>query len=137
MELTKAFILDEFIPALRSGQYEQTIGQLACEECFCATGVACDLLTKKYPERFHWIDEDFFDTEDVAIWVSEDGDEQETIPISYDAEPPNVLNNLTDPAFWSDIIKMNDGDGDWWDDPQTFDQIADWIEEHKEEYGLV
>lgn len=46
--LNKSFVLDEWVPALRSGAYEQ--GKHCLRDAgnkFCCLGVACDLLVKK------------------------------------------------------------------------------------------
>lgn len=49
-----------WIKALRSGEYEQTTGQLRDDKGFCCLGVACDLYAAEHPDA-KWnrdVDED-------------------------------------------------------------------------------
>lgn len=46
-KLNKKFVTEEWIPALRSGEYKQTQGYLHDNQGYCCLGVACDLLMKK------------------------------------------------------------------------------------------
>jgi len=42
--MNKDFILNEWVPALRSGKYQQGTGTLFANDCYCCLGVAADLL---------------------------------------------------------------------------------------------
>lgn len=44
-----------WIKALRSGNYKQTESVLRKDDCFCALGVLCDVLTKDPSTGFHWL----------------------------------------------------------------------------------
>ena len=47
MALNVEFIRDEWIPALRSGEFEQGIGYLNYDNKYCCLGVACEILSRK------------------------------------------------------------------------------------------
>lgn len=103
----------KWVDALRSGKYEQGIGQLRHENNFCCLGVACHIAARDVRKR--WRDGMTFDGEmdvlpaSVMKWLG-----------AKDANPDIDGRSLA---------KFNDNG-------KTFAQIADLIEEHAEELGV-
>lgn len=56
--MNRDFILDTWVPALRSGEYEQGVGRLRSSTPngtnYCCLGVAFDCLTHEEPGSFSW-----------------------------------------------------------------------------------
>ena len=49
-----ARVLKNPINSYEGHKYERMNGALRVDDCYCATGVLCDLLVKNNPDRFSW-----------------------------------------------------------------------------------
>ncbi len=120
-----------WLKALRSGDYEQGIGQLRNEnEQFCCLGVLYDIACKKEPEKYNWSNKPIKMNDRTKYY-------QPILLNSYDEyeEPSGVCL----PKNFSDDIQFNPG-GDYGDSldrslwylndacRMSFDEIADVIE---------
>ena len=129
-EEVKKFILEEWVPALRSGNYKQTSAALHEQrsdgsEAFCCLGVACDLL------------------KDRLELVRTPVDRDEFALISYDGEPAALPRKAaTFLQLWNEDTLDNDGPDvtnikkydqnvlmTWNDSGVSFDVIAAKLEE--------
>lgn len=100
----------KWIEALKSGEYKQTQGQLATmdRQSFCCLGVAAEVCQWPYAPT----DSDLRDLEYNQIGLK-----------SALGRPINLPSNKA-------LYKLND-DYNW-----TFEQIADWLLQHPEEYFI-
>ena len=101
-EALRDFIVDKWLPALRSGEYKQLQGALRKGDEFCCLGVACDLI-----DRDKW--------DGYAILQSW-GD---VLPTNV---PRDVFPLHCFPMQLSVLSELND-------EGYSFDKIADFIEE--------
>lgn len=101
-----ALTRETWVAALRSGEYEQTTGQLRSDTGFCCLGVACDV-------------------NDPTLWQRHAGGVVEfsySDPIKTAYLPEALLVQLNLRSGEEDILtKMND-------DGVSFAEIADYIE---------
>jgi hypothetical protein len=111
-------IKERWLTALRSGEYNQTDGFLKNGNAFCCLGVLCDLHRKE--------------TLDTAWQKQCDGEYdylgQTELPPAcvYEwAELPNVRTIQTDPGLANSVDRLVLAN----DEGESFDQIADMIEE--------
>lgn len=103
-------IKQKWIRALRSGRYKQTQNQLHDGKAYCCLGVLCRVVGAKYQNRaFHW------------NGYSERG-----------ILPDKLRRELKiTPSQEDRLTIMNDGDySKEYTAPQTFKQIADYIEKY-------
>lgn len=113
MILNHTFIR-RWIRALRSGKYPQAMGYLRTEAGYCCLGVECDLVNP-------------------TGWVAPDvlADGSSTGPAfrfhGEDLMPTADVNALSGVPRWftSELANMNDGTGNFYGNPATFDEIAD------------
>lgn len=115
----KKKIKEQWIEALRSGEYQQTAGCLHSENGFCCLGVLTDLYLKEFDEdwtagdpsdevlSYHIDGEYNYLLEDVKIWA---GLDSESPMIVMQDSKKTALANLNDEG-------------------KTFDEIAQIIEE--------
>lgn len=110
----KTKIRKKWVQALRSGEYQQTIGRLRSipgydhipKPAYCCLGVLCDLHRREKPKSRHWFNDDMYLGElsslpdQVLEWAGI-ADAEETI---------------------STLIDLNDDKG------AGFKRIATWIE---------
>ena len=111
-----------WIEALRSGEYQQTADTLKDRDGYCCLGVLCHVAkeAKMLPLGVE-VDE----REDRMRVVVETDDPES--PFDDDNEIPDGAFGLTDRDI-ADLTSRNDGRDDFFDDPQTFAQLADFIE---------
>lgn len=110
-------IKTKWLTALRSGEFEQCRGTLEQAGKNCCLGVLANILeTPKVPEGP--------DYNGPVDFIFDGGS------FRYHTElPDSALEQIgMKPLEQVDLINMNDGQGDY--EPQTFLQIADWIEEN-------
>lgn len=120
--------LEEWVAALRSGDYAQVNGVLHNESGYCCLGVACDLYVKDH-ENAAWDGEGYLELdgasigspgddllpEEVALWLG--------LPTGVNTFVPGVTNvELKDGEQMIDATVLNDVNN-W-----SFGQIADAIE---------
>lgn len=103
-------VKDKWIEALQSGKYAQGTGALRSEdgEKFCCLGVLCDIL-------------------DPGGWDSENDFSHSLQNLIY-AESTHPEGFL--PIDPERLYRRNAGGGDFIDNAQSFDQIANYIKEH-------
>lgn len=95
--------------ALRSGEYKQGRSCLRNDDYeYCCLGVACHLAIGDIPKGYYFIP----GSEALA---------ESDLP----KIPPMLLGSAGVPGL---LAQMNDGAGEWAGKPQTFLQIADWID---------
>jgi hypothetical protein len=118
---------NEWVKALRSGEYEQGTGKLCSidengKNSFCCLGVLYDLAVKKEPEKFSWDNKSVIDTAyPVSDNISDDGillPEWFVEHINFEGGSSGKF-IIDDDEFY--LYDMND-------DGMTFNQIADSIE---------
>lgn len=97
----------KWVAALRSGKYKQGRRELrSVDDEFCCLGVAIDIT---HPETWELT---------RYGWKSTTG--RHVPPVEFYME-------WGLDGFWR-LSDRNDGEGEWRGNPQTFAQIADWIE---------
>ena len=109
-------IKEEWLAALRSGEYEQGQCQLRTEDnAFCCLGVLSDIMTKKNPD-IHWI-------RDKNIWkiIDDSGCSGEILTDRIASAAG--LAHLDPRLHGTKLSSMNDSG-------YTFEHIANVIEEH-------
>lgn len=128
----KRELRDEWVVALRSGEYQQAQGTLR-EQVFdaqyeptgklryCCLGVLADRLCKREPDVYRW-------SEDCTSEVIVTEDEMVTTCVDGDLGAIADLIGLPH-AVQTPLVHANDGCGDWDHNPQSFERIADMIEE--------
>lgn len=105
------FIRDQWIPALRSGEYRQGRTVLRHDQAFCCLGVAADLLIRLGETSTQWEATEFGECYTLA-------DEAGHLPATI-----RKAIGLSE-VEQQDLISLNDEDG------KTFPEIADYIEAH-------
>lgn len=110
--------IDKWIAALRSGEYKQGGGGFLRNNAnqFCCLGVGCHLLGAKWTANNSW---DAYEPSGIQRSVE--------YPLDTDAYHDLGFLNREDMRR---LANMND-------DGNTFAEIADWIEAHKEELAGV
>lgn len=111
-----------WVAALRSGEYRQgKNGLRSLENEFCCLGVLIDIMDGRETWTY---------SEVVDGYMTESDEETALCG-------PRLRDVGLGTAEQQTLINMNDGSycadgvgGDYTDNPQTFDQIADWIEEN-------
>lgn len=99
---------EKWVAALRSGKYKQGKKVLRTyENTFCCLGVLCDIANPNGWEPA------------PGSWAYQ-GNQHDLIGTDLD-----YLDRKQ-----SCLANMNDGCGEWYNNPQTFEQIATWIEEN-------
>lgn len=103
-------VRDRWVGGLRSGEYEQGVGQFEAEGKFCCLGVLCDVMGQ--PVRL----------EETEKYRGTDNEQfvSQLLPVS---QMRSLAYKNDGPAY------PGAGAGA---KVHTFDQIADWIEEHVE-----
>lgn len=107
----------KWLAALRGGEYQQIREHLRSDDPdapgMCCLGVLCDVID---PDR--WTDEEYMG--DLG-----DGREGEF----YEEPPPDIRERagFTGEQL-AELVHMNDGLKEWKGNPQTFRQIADYID---------
>ena len=104
-KLPKSF-MDEWLTALRSGNYDQGTGKLFYQGNYCCLGVACAI---------SGIDDDDLVQEYIEDYIDE-----------FRLAPKELIGNNTENNLVEELTLRNDGD--MGHDQHSFDQIADWIE---------
>lgn len=137
-----AELRQDWINALRSGDYDQTIGELHRDIAsdyvrdiltgtslpapagYCCMGVLADLCVKKWPGKFGWNDASVVWFPGVAVY--DDG----PLPVILTGEQSTTSGELMGMGnllgineYETDLINLNDGGS-------KFTAIADYIEEH-------
>lgn len=111
----------KWIAALRSGEYKQaTNGCLRKDDCHCALGVLCAIV-----DNDNWLPASHYDLGDFFKykgWVNKYLPETQTHIVGIVDKNENGQGLSVD--FVNEIIYLNDNQG------KSFEQIADWIEEH-------
>lgn len=93
--LTKE-LKDEWVAALRSGNYKQGTGKLKSFDCYCCLGVLACLLEKSNKHKY-WYDGEIFHIEDTCSdemlpkLFLEDDEQEKLIDVNY---PRNKLRGL-------------------------------------------
>jgi hypothetical protein len=125
----KAEIVEAWVEALRSGEYEQGKSFLNASGRFCPLGILCDLRAKS--GTGYWIEGDVASGDDIAFAFEPD---EQLRAGTYEEQatefPPDSVLLWAEIAssFAQDLAHLNDVTG--WD----FEAIADVIEKkHREE----
>lgn len=128
----KQEIKEKWVKALRSGLYTQGRNVLRRGDSFCCVGVLCDIHREETGEG-SWVPMDSGIGEGSLGYFTERGEEEAL------TTPPSVMDwagvNLNEATFYlygysHRIFHLNDGNyGIPNDEPLTFTQIADLIEE--------
>lgn len=107
-----ADIKSKWLEALRSGKYRQGRRRLRTEDgYYCGLGVLCDIAGAKWEYS-------------NGRWVAVHKGNR-----SYERLPHSLRDELGIVDRDSLAVEaMNDGSSSWLNDPQTLEQIADWIE---------
>lgn len=103
-------VKEQWIAALRSGQYKQTNGHLRDENGFCCLGVLCDLHSQEYDYKWNdgwYIDDNKVLPKKVAKWAGLSA----------------YVSNGSYPNFGHECLAQDNDNG------KTFEEIAQIIEE--------
>lgn len=120
----KKEIMQDWVKALRSGEYKQGRESLRSQDRYCCLGVLCDLYAKGVEDAPEWDPLDGYmnmftclpkGVQDWAEMVSQDG--------QYSEEEARLRYLVID----------NDGDPECSEEPKSFAEIADIIEARWEE----
>lgn len=117
---------DEFLDALRSGDYRQGSGSLNEHGNFCCLGVYCNLaapgkwVTQPYGKALRSLFAESSSAIDGHYAIRSFGT---MLGLSADV-PLSILFRVQ-----THLIHMNDGVEDFYGRRHTFDEIADWIED--------
>lgn len=123
-----------WLKALRSGKYEQGDGTLLYNNKYCCLGVLCDVVSSemqdKTGEEFDFYDRPLPPQELWELVLTKDS--LKTLRTGEWAEygwywRPNDVNA---PLAITPLTLRNDGNGTFWDRPQSFKRIANIIEKH-------
>ena len=116
---------DEWVAALRSGDYPQGQGALKTADGYCCLGVLCDIVDPKgwsmftnKSGRFIWRDARGTEDGEHDAKTTESG----MLPTTF------AFRLEMDSEKEAHLIKLNDGSGEEGEGPASFDDIADWIE---------
>jgi hypothetical protein len=122
---------ERWATALESGEYDQGNGSLQDNGKFCCLGVLCDI-----SGRGEWIDENdgrkSYYLTDRPVYEELSDDEAEEFDEEYWHNGSELPGKLLDEIGLAheaqcDLIRRNDGTGDFNNDPWTFAQIAAYI----------
>jgi len=106
----KIEIADKWIAALRSGEYQQTVGRLYDGRGYCCLGVLCKILGEKFRQSY---------------------DGQWSINGARSVLSPDIKNragmNTIDGCYNGGALVIDNDDG------KTFKEIADIIDKHRYE----
>jgi hypothetical protein len=110
----KKQLRDEWVKALRSGEYKQTSETLESNGAYCCLGVLCVVAGQDIPH----------DANDLDSYEFEGDEDDADINVVYDMRPFRDECGLgTSPdSLQNKLVKLNDDEG------YTFAEIADWIE---------
>jgi hypothetical protein len=110
----------QWVAALRSKRWKQTQGTLKDEHGNCCLGVLCEVLNKRYVLRVY---DGKYEFDGSTATLPHDVRQRAQIKTGEAAPFRRVT---IDGATFYSLADANDGGC-------TFEQIADWIEEHWEE----
>lgn len=110
-----------WLDALRGGKYEQGLGMLACNNQFCCLGVLCDIISKEIGStKVEVLQVEAFDADGALARVNQTCYDGAAYMISLRLR---AIAQITRQEA-ARLAKMND------EERMSFDQIADYIEEH-------
>ena len=113
-----------WVTALRSGEYSQCQGSLRRGDSFCCLGVACDLYAKEHTDGFWFTREETNSVE----FDSRTGVRSGVLPECVkDWLGMRTNTGIYEDASGKNLPHLNDNQK-W-----SFNQIADFIEQHQEE----
>jgi len=115
--------IQEWVKALRSGDYEQIDGALRINEKYCCLGVACDIALKSgdLTDDYRWETSDRFGTEEdfystalpsvVVDWLGLKANQHDPMLVSENGEEAHSASNWNDgqQASFNDIADMIEG----------------------------
>jgi hypothetical protein len=120
----------KWLKALRSGEYDQTIGQLASDDGYCCLGVLCEVVAQDHPDMHDYIDygsgappEEVWElvlTKEALKTLR-----KEAISLGDEIDPEQRAKLSINP-----LIVRNDGTRKFDGKPQSFKQIANIIEKN-------
>lgn len=124
----KPEIKQRLVEALRSGCFQQSVGDLRhqddeCGDCFCAMGVLCELYREDHPEAY-W--KQNFELHGVTAFFASPADEssEESFYGNVYGAPKKVLEWAgVDSTFEETVVEWNDSEY------RTFEEIAQLIDE--------
>lgn len=124
-------LLREWVAALRSGDYEQGLGELIMEcddkKRYCCLGVLCDLNTEKLGIQY---EQDPEISPERKIWRIK-GSTSLCDGKYAGLLTPEILKQVgLTHEFQQELSQLNDGDCSMTDRSYTFEEIADRIEEY-------
>jgi hypothetical protein len=109
--------LNQFIQALRQGEYHQIKGVLRSVNGYCASGVACDVyrLANKSNTAYRWVHGGAYDSRYLMFFTPEQ---------KYLTMMPDEVRQYFNLSLHHEnhIVEMNDSG-------KSFHEIADWLEQ--------
>lgn len=122
MKKTKA---TQLVRALRSGNYHQGQGQLVDkDDCFCCLGVACNISKADLEWGMSYIGEGQWYIGGSCVTLPSQVQEEFGF-FSYSGERRDGKDIIINGKYYADLAEAND-------EGCTFEQLADYIEQHYE-----
>lgn len=122
-------LYDNWIAALRSGDYKQTQNRLrSSDDAFCCLGVACDTYNPDLWERQYYLGAEYALPLEVllALGLSPDCD----IDVSKEEFESIIGREVSNPLGNVSLFELNDEYG------LNFNQIADVLEKYRDQFTI-
>ena len=123
-------VTEKWLAALRSGEYEQGFGKLFADGMYCCLGVlghVCSVPNELMKFKLVFFVDPVVDKRSAINYFDKKTFDNLNIPLE-------VIGSSSSNKLVNELAHMNDGIGLWFDNKQSFEQIADWIEKNCELY---
>ena len=119
----------QWLYALRSGEYTQGHNKLRTDDTFCCLGVACDLFAKANPTEGRWSGNEFVTAENGNLCASLPRAVADWLGMKRVDGAPHLQTGYAKygNASGQNLVQDNDARR------HTFDEISDIIEAHQKE----